>query len=153
MTFTDILMNGASLQDASLFAVRASVGVFFAISGAHKLFNPTRRASLKATFQADHVPLMPFMVVIPCGELLGGLGVAFGALTVVAACGLFALCMGACFLDGFKRIPGMQPLDAADAADDVLYLPEVLYAVMLLAVIGMGPGAWSLDALALHFLA
>jgi uncharacterized membrane protein YphA (DoxX/SURF4 family) len=87
------------------------------------------------------------MYAVPLGELLGGLGVAFGALTIFAAVGLVALCVGALALDGFKRIGAMQPLDPTDRADDLLYLPEVLYVVCLLAVLSFGPGAYSLDAL------
>lgn len=152
MNLAQILLHGVAMPDAALLIARVTVGGFFAISGAHKLFNATRRASLRATFTADHVPLAPFMWLIPCGELFGGLGVAFGALTVMAAAGLFALCLGACMLDGFKRIPAMQPLDRADALDDVLYLPEVLYAVILLVVVALGPGAYSVDAMALALM-
>ena len=87
------------------------------------------------------------MYVVPLGELLGGLGVALGALTIFAAVGLAVLCVGAWALDGSKRIRSMQPLDPADRVDDVLYLPEVLYVLCLLAVLSFGPGAYSLDAL------
>jgi len=142
-----LLTHGVGFGDATLLAIRASVGGFFVVSGAHKLFNPIRRQSLRETFAADGVTFAPMMYVVPLGELLGGLGVAFGALTIFAAVGLAALCVGACALDGLKRIPSMQPLDPADRAGDVLYLPEVLYVVCLLAVLSFGPGAYSLDAL------
>jgi len=142
-----LLTHGVGFGDATLLVIRASVGGFFVVSGSHKLFNPTRRQNLRATFAADGVTFAPMMYVVPMGELLGGLGVAFGALTIFAAVGLAALCVGALALDGFKRIPSMHPLDPADRADDVLYLPEVLYVVCLLAVLSFGPGAYSLDAL------
>src|SRR5271167_3810808 len=129
-----LLTHGVGIGDAALLAVRVSIGGFFVVSGSHKLFNPMRRQSLRDTFAADGVTFAPIMYVVPLGELLGGLGVAFGALTIFAAVGLAALCVGACVLDGFKRIRAMQPLDPADRADDVLYLPEVLYVVCLLAV-------------------
>lgn len=152
MTFSDFLMHGAASPDAALLTCRVAVGGFFAISGAHKLFHPARRATLRETLFSDHVPLVPFMHLIPLGELFGGLGVMFGALTVIAAAGLLALCVGACLLDGLKRIPAMHPLNAADWVDDVLYLPEVLYAVILAALIALGPGAYSMDALAVLWL-
>jgi putative oxidoreductase len=137
------------LRDTTLLVIRVSVGGFFAVSGAHKLFNPARRQALRETFAADGVTLPSMMFVVPTGELLGGLGVSFGALTVVAALGLAVLCVGACALDGLRRIPSMNPLDLADRAIDVLYLPEVLYVLCLLAVISFGPGVYSLDALVL----
>jgi uncharacterized membrane protein YphA (DoxX/SURF4 family) len=102
---------------------------------------------LRETFAKDGVRFAPMMYAIPLAEFLGGLGVAFGVLTLFAAVGLSMLCLGASRLDGLKRIPSMQPLDRADRVGDVLYLPEVLYVVCLLAVISFGPGAYSLDAL------
>src|SRR5580704_7483761 len=131
-TVETLLVHGVGFGDATLLAMRASVGGFFVVSGAHKLFNPTRRQSLRETFAADKVTFAPMMYVVPLGELLGGLGVAFGALTILAAVGLAALCIGACALDGIKRIPSMQPLDPVDRLSDMLYLPEVLYVVCLL---------------------
>jgi uncharacterized membrane protein YphA (DoxX/SURF4 family) len=142
-----VLTHGVGFGDLTLLATRASVGGFFVVSGFHKLFNSVRRQSLRETFAADGVTFAPMMYVVPLGELLGGLGVAFGALTIFAALGLVALCVGACALDGFKRVRLMQPVDRADRVDDVLYLPEVLYIVCLLAVLSFGPGAYSLDAL------
>ena len=146
-TVEGLLLHGVGFGDATLLAMRASVGGFFVVSGAHKLFNPTRRQGLRETFAADGVTYAPMLYVVPLGELLGGLGVAFGALTIFAVVGLAALNIGAAAIDGFKRIPSMHPLDPADRLDDVLYLPEVLYVVCLLAVLSFGPGAYSLDAL------
>ena len=147
----NLLLNGISHQEGVLFAVpaiiRFTVGPFFLISGFHKLFNPVRRHNLKLTFVADGCYNPALMWAIPLGEFFGGLALTVGFLTVVAAFGLVALCLGACFLDGFKRIPSMVPLDKADAVDDVLYLPEVLYIGMLWVVILIGPGALSLDHL------
>ena len=147
-TFQSLLTHGIGFGDVALLAIRVSVGGFFVVSGGHKLFNPIRRQSLRETFAADGVTYAPMMYVVPLGELLGGLGVAFGAMTIFAAVGLTALCIGACALDGIKRIPTMQPLDPADRIGDLLYLPEVLYIVCLLVVLSFGPGAYSLDALA-----
>jgi uncharacterized membrane protein YphA (DoxX/SURF4 family) len=143
----NLLVHGVGFGDATLLAIRVSVGAFFVFSGFHKLFNPMRRRDLRATFAADGVRLPIMMFVVPLGEFLGGLGVTFGALTVFAAAGLSILCIGAVVLDGSKRVRAMQALDRADRIDDVLYLPEVLYVLSLLAVISFGPGAFSLDAL------
>ena len=142
-----LMIHGLGFGDVTLLAIRASVGGLFIVSGAHKLFNPTRREGLRETFAADGVTFARMMYIVPLGELLGGLGVAFGALTIFAAVGLVALNIGAATIDGVKRIPSMKPLDPADRLDDVLYLPEVLYVLCLLAVVSFGPGAYSLDAL------
>jgi putative oxidoreductase len=145
-TLQSLLIHGVGFGDEALLAIRASVGGFFVVSGLHKLFNPTRRQDLRETFAADGVTFAPMMYIVPLGEFLGGLGVLFGALTVFAAFGLAVLCIGACVLDGSKRVRLMHPLDPTDRADDVLYLPEVLYVVCLIAVLSFGPGAYSIDA-------
>lgn len=142
-----LLTYGFGFGDIALLAIRLGVGGFFIVSGLHKLFNPTRRQDLRATFAADGVTFAPMMFIVPLSEFLGGLGVALGAVTVFAALGLALLCVGAIGRDGLKRVRAMQPLDPADRVADVLYLPEVLYILCLLAVLSFGPGAYSLDAL------
>lgn len=132
--------------------LRAALGSFFLISGYHKLFSPARRASLAETFKADGCYNPAMMWVIPLGEFFGGAALLLGVLVPVASTGLIAICLGACVFDGVKRIKGWKPLDAADAMDDVLYLPEVLYIVMLMALIAVGSGPYSADALAVALL-
>lgn len=137
--------------DFALFAVRFVVGLFFFISGYHKLFNAERHASLVATFEADRIPLIRFNEWwVPFVEFLGGLYIISGFLTVCFAGLLFVVCAVATCADGIKRIRSeYKVLDWADFVDDILYLPEVLYAVMLGIIILMGPGKWSIDALIL----
>ena len=43
-------------------------------------------------------------------------------------------------------------VDEADRIDDWLYLPEVLYAFMLIMVVSAGAGPYSLDALVLGLI-
>jgi uncharacterized membrane protein YphA (DoxX/SURF4 family) len=152
MDLHNTLIHGLNTAEPASILIRSTVGPFFVFSGFHKLFNPTRRASLAETFKADGCYSPPLMWVIPLGELFGGLGVTLGAATLVAAAGLIALCLGACVLDGRKRVAAYQPLDLADRVDDYLYLPEVLYVVMLLALIAVGPGSFSLDAAVAHLI-
>ena len=136
-------------QDASPLVLRGALAAFFVCSGFHKLFNPIRRATLRATFVADKAPLpVPFlMLAIPLGELFGGLAIGAGFLTSLASLGLIAICVGACVLDGSKRIASWRPLDRADYLGDVLYLPETLYVVMLLSLLLSGPGMLAVDSL------
>jgi uncharacterized membrane protein YphA (DoxX/SURF4 family) len=102
-----VIIHGVGYGDVTLLAIRGGVGVFFIISGYHKLFNRTRREVLRETFAADGVHFAPMIYVIPLAEFLGGLGLAFGVLTLFAAVGLSMLCLGASRLDGLKRIPSM----------------------------------------------
>lgn len=128
--------------------LRISLGTFFTISGYHKLFNANRHATVLTTMQVDGVidPRLNAWI-IPLAEFSGGLAVAVGFLTPLAAAGLIIICCGATLLDGLKRITGMKPIDRADYVDDVLYLPEALYAIMLLTLIFLGSGPISVDHL------
>jgi putative oxidoreductase len=83
--------------------------------------------------------------LVPGVEFSAGLGVASGTLTPLAAAGLIAICVVATCTDGLKRIAAWSPLDRGDYADDVLYLPEVLYALILLYVAFHGAGTYSVD--------
>lgn len=133
--------------EAVRIGLRASLGAFFAFSGYHKIFAPSRRATLAATFKADGVYNPAMMWAIPLGELFGGLALALGVLTPLACVGLIAICLGACALDGRKRVADWKPLDAADRVDDWLYLPEALYVLMLAALALLGAGSFSIDAI------
>ena len=68
--------------------MRLMVAVVFVASGWTHLKDPTARAqSIGAS--------VPFTVVLGLGEVLGGLGVAFGVLTQLAALGLILIMLGA----------------------------------------------------------
>jgi uncharacterized membrane protein YphA (DoxX/SURF4 family) len=84
--------------------------------------------------------------LLPSIEFAGGSALIVGLLSVLAAFGLFVICVGAIALDAVKRISAWQPIDRADWFGDLLYLPESLYCIGLSVVMLAGPGPWSLDA-------
>ena len=99
------------------------------------------------------VPCVPAMQwFVPSVELSAGLGLAFGFLTPLAALGLIAICVVATCTDGLKRIRSWQPLDKADAVDDLLYLPEFIYIILLSFFVAAGAGPLSLDAIINNYL-
>ena len=53
---------------------------------------------------------------------------------------------------GRQRIKLYKPIDEADRIDDWLYLPETLYAVMLIVVVLAGAGPYSIDAVILGLI-
>jgi hypothetical protein len=59
---------------------------------------------------------------------------------------------GAIATSGPQRIKVYKPIDQADRIDDWLYLPEILYAFMLIMVVSAGAGPYSLDALILDLI-
>jgi uncharacterized membrane protein YphA (DoxX/SURF4 family) len=142
------LTQGAQAPNAALTLNRVALGVFFAISGYHKLFNASRHAALTRTLQDDGVHAVPFMRwLLPGAEFGSGCALILGFLSVLAALGLFVISVGAFTLDGVKRIVAWQPLDRADWLGDLLYVPEALYSIGLTVVMLGGPGPWSLDAI------
>lgn len=152
-TVSYLLLHGTGGTDLAYLVARIATGMFFVLSGYHKLTNPGRRATFVATLQACSVPFLPAMQwLVPCVEFFGGLGVAFGFLTPLAALGLVAICLVATYTDGVRRVKGWGAIDRADVIDDFLYLPEVLYIVLLALFVTRGAGPVSLDALLTRFL-
>ncbi len=142
------LMAGVGGLDIVLTVVRVALGLFFAISGYHKLFNANRRKDFIATMRDENVPMLAFNVwFVPAVELAAGAALTVGLLTVLSALGLAAICCVAFAVDGVKKIRTWQPIDLADALDDVLYLPETLYALMLVLFVANGGGWLAMDAL------
>lgn len=142
----DLIIHGAQAGDVAIALNRVALGLFFAISGYHKLFIPARHASLVATLKADKIPLLSFNAwFVPVVELIAGLTLTLGLLSVISALLLGAICLVATCCDGWARVCSYKPIDVADYVDDVLYLPEVLYGIMLLTVILTGPERYSLD--------
>jgi uncharacterized membrane protein YphA (DoxX/SURF4 family) len=70
----------------------------------------------------------------------------------VGALGLLIVILVAIATSGLQRIKVYKPIDEADRIDDWLYLPEVLYAFMLIIVVSAGAGPYSLDALILGLI-
>jgi uncharacterized membrane protein YphA (DoxX/SURF4 family) len=154
MMHTLLIIQGAQAPNAAFTLNRVALGLFFAISGYHKLFNASRHATLTQTLQSDGVHQVPIMQwLLPSGEFSGGCALIIGFLPVLAAFGLFIICAGAIALDAFKRIRTWQPLDRADWLGDLLYVPESLYCIGLTVLVLGGPGPWTLDAVIAGFLA
>lgn len=148
-----IVLTGLDGPTVAITLNRIALGTFFTISGYHKLFNAKRHAIIAHTMAADRVPLVGFNCwFVPSVEFSGGLALVAGLLAPLAALGLLVVCCVATLADGLKRIPKWKPIDRADYVDDVLYLPEVLYAIMLATIILGGSGPYSLDALVLSWL-
>lgn len=127
---------------------RMTLGLFFAISGFHKLFNPVRHASVANEMKLLHIPAVWFnQWWVPGIEFFGGLSLVSGILAPLGAMGLMVVCFVATCTAGLRRIPSFKPIDKADWLDDLLYLPEVLYLIGLSLVIDLGPGAFTLPSL------
>ena len=85
-------------------------------------------------------------------EFSAGAAVVVGFLAPLAALGLLFLILVAIATSGRQRIKLYKPIDEADRIDDWLYLPESLYAFMLILIVSAGAGPYSLDALILDLM-
>jgi len=144
---TDVLFNGIGWTDLALTLNRIAVGMFFMLSGYHKLFNAPRHRMLIDELKALGIPAVGInQWWVPTVEFTAGGAVAIGFLAPLAALGLLVIILVAMATSGRQRIKAYKPIDEADRIDDWLYLPETLYAFMLIMVISAGAGPYSLDA-------
>lgn len=141
----NLFFNGWDLPGLVLFINRVVVGLFFAISGYHKIFLKQRHEQLVDTLKSDGIPAVNFFQwFVPWVELLAGMALIVGILAPLAAFGILALMTVAILTDGTKRVVEFAPVDKADALDDVLYLSETTYWFLALFTILGGPGWFSL---------
>ena len=144
----DILLDGIGGTLPAIAAMRFALGSFFVLSGVHKLLNKERHKTFVETLRGLGIPhIRIFQWFVPGVEFFGGLGVAVGFLTPLAALGLLVICAVALATNSPMVIASYKPIDLADRVDDWLYQPETMYALMLLYFITAGAGPVSVDQL------
>ena len=149
----DWLFVGVGWTDLALTLNRIAVGAFFMLSGYHKLFNADRHRTFVDELKGLGVPALGFnQWWVPLIEFTAGGGVLIGLLAPFAALGLLVIILVAIVTTGRQRIKVYKPIDEVDRIDDWLYLPETLYAFMLIMIISAGAGPYSFDALILALM-
>lgn len=152
-TLMDLLFVGVGRTDIAITLNRIAVGAFFMLSGYHKLFDADRHRSFVDELKSLGVHAVGFnQWWVPSVEFTAGGAVLIGCLAPLAALGLLVIILVAVATSGQQRIRLYKPIDEADRIDDWLYLPETLYAFMLIMVISAGAGPYSLDNLILGLL-
>jgi putative oxidoreductase len=125
--------------------VRVLIGIFFCISGGTKLLVPAQFTLMEQTLAQSDIPfphataLFTSLVEFACGG-----GLALGLLTPVCALLLVVVMIVAV---ATNRIHSIEASGAIAWLDDFLYLPEVLYVMILVWLIFSGPGRYSVDGL------
>jgi uncharacterized membrane protein YphA (DoxX/SURF4 family) len=148
-----LLFLGLGWTDLALTLNRIAVGAFFVLAGYHKLFNAERHRTFEDELKALGVHALGFnQWLVPGVEFAGGAAVVVGLFAPLAALGLLFILLVAIATSGRQRIKLYKPIDEWDRIDDWLYLPETLYAFMLIIVISAGAGPYSLDALILGLM-
>ena len=149
----DLLFRGVGWTDIALTLNRVAVGAFFMLSGYHKLFNVERHRVFADELKSLGVPAVGInQWWVPSVEFAAGAAVLIGLLAPLAALGLLIVILVAMATSGPQRIKVYKPIDEGDRIDDWLYLPETLYAFMLIIVISAGAGPYSFDALILRLI-
>jgi len=130
----------------ALFA-RLAVGLLFFLSGRGKLFIPERREQMRKTLVAAGVPFASVNAIfVSTVEFVFGLLLVLGALTPLACTMLGCVMIVAVATFAIKKIKAPTLLGWLS---EFLYLPEVLYFVILFWLFFSGPGWFSFDHLIL----
>ena len=123
---------------------RIAVGTLFFLSGRAKLFVQERREGMQQTLVEAHVPSPKFNAVfVSTVEFVCGLLLVLGAVMPLASA-LLAVLMIAIATIAIRNVKGTSAVEWLAA---FLYLPEVLYLVILIWLFFSGPGWFSIDHL------
>ncbi len=138
------LLGSSDLEQYAVLLVRVSLGLFFAISGANKLFIPGSARTMYETLVEAKVPFPRLMTYFVSGvEFVGGSLLILGLLSSPVCAVLLVDMLVAILTTRLSAMPkGLSPLKWLD---DFLYLPEVLYVLFFLWLICFGPGKFSVD--------
>ena len=139
-----------SLEWMGILVARVAVGLLFFLSGRGKLFVLERRDQMRRTLIDAHVPFPDLNAVfVSTVELVCGVLLLFGALTPLSCAMLGCVMIVAIATSGIRNIKASCPIGWLA---EFLYLPEVLYLVILICLFFSGPGWLSVDHLILSRL-
>ncbi len=142
--FQFALQGSSDLEQYAILLVRVSIGLFFAISGANKLFVAGGTKPVYDTLVEAKVPFPRQTAYFVAGvEFVGGSLVTLGFLSSPACMALMIDMIVATLTSAVSTIP--KKLSPLSWLDDFLYLPEVLYVLFFVWLICSGPGRFSVD--------
>lgn len=146
MDSLQIAAHGFAVKDLALAIVRVTIGSFFMISGYNKLFVPARHEALTENLRKNRIPCLPLMQWwVPGWEFIAGAMLVIGMMSAFAATVLIIVCAVACYCEAREKVERYKPINFGDRIADYLYLPEVLYIVLLSVTVLAGTGRYSLD--------
>jgi putative oxidoreductase len=138
------LTGSGDLEQYAILLVRISIGLFFAISGAYKLFVAGGTKPVYDTLIQAKIPFPRFTAYfVSAVEFFCGLLVALGFLSSFGCVTLLINMIVATLTSAISTLP--RGLSALRWLDDFLYLPEVLYVLFFVWLICSGPGKFSVD--------
>jgi putative oxidoreductase len=126
-----------------ILVARLAIGLLFFLSGRGKLFVPERREEMRQTLIEARVPYPDLNTVfVSTAEFVCGALLIFGALTPFACVMLSGVMIAAIATTAIRSIKATSPLGWLS---EFLYLPEVLYLVILFWLFLSGPSWFSVD--------
>jgi putative oxidoreductase len=138
------LLGSRSWEQFSILLARISLGVFFAISGGNKLFVLGRTRQMYETIAGAGIPFPHFITYFASSvEFIGGCMLVMGLLSSLCCAALIIQMIVAITSVRLTTIPA--GLSFLDWLDDLLYLPETMYILILIWLICSGPGTISID--------
>jgi len=138
------LLGSSDWGQYAILLVRVSLGLFFAISGANKLFVASGRQTLYETLVRIEVPYPHLMTYFVSGvEFVGGSLLAVGLLSSLACVALLIDMLVAVLTAKLSAIP--KRLSLLNWFEELLYLPEVLYVLFFIWLFCCGAGKFSVD--------
>ncbi len=138
------LLGSSDLGQYAILLVRVSIGLFFAISGANKLFVAGSTQTMYETLVKAKVPFPRLMTYFVSGvEFVGGSLLTVGFLSSPACAALLIDMIVATLTTTLSAMP--KGLSSLNWLDDFLYLPEVLYVLFFIWLLCSGPGKFSVD--------
>jgi putative oxidoreductase len=138
------LLGSSDLEQYAILVVRVFLGLFFAISGANKLFVADKTQAMYETLVQAKVPFPHLMsYFVPGVEFIAGSLLTVGLFSSLACVALLVDMLVAILTTKLSGMP--KQLSLLNWLDDFLYLPEVLYALFFTWLICSGPGKFSVD--------
>ena len=138
------LQGNSNLEQYAILLIRLSLGLFFAISGANKLFVASSTQTMYKTLVAAKVPFPQLTTYFVSGvEFVGGSSLTVGFLSSLVCMALLVDMLVAIVTTKLPAMP--KALSPLNWLDNFLYLQEVLYVLFFMWLICSGPGKFSVD--------
>lgn len=154
------VLSGVGAADAASLLARITLGSFFVLARFRSFYDPSKPEGCRV-FNGDRFSSLQ-RKLCSCGfkrqltvwtwitaavEVLGGLGLVAGLLTVPAALGLLVLTLRASMCTAWAKISEQNPVDTLDCVACYLWRVEGIYIALALLILLLGPGSYSLDSL------
>lgn len=158
MSFALSVLHGLNAPSLAALLLRLIVGGFFVLARFRWLYDPSRPEQkwLNAK-RHEHLitrictcgygggpALCDFVALV---EISAGCALVAGLLTIPACLGLLGVLAFGTMCTAREKVMVQNPVDRIDCVSCYLWRVEGVYIAIVLSILALGPGAYSLDAL------